>query len=48
MGSGTTALSALKADRKYVGYDISEEYIAVSEKRLSGYASQTKINFDEP
>jgi len=27
MGSGTTAISALKSDRKFVGYDISKEYI---------------------
>jgi len=48
MGSGTTALSAVKADRKYVGYDISEEYIALAEKRLHSYLSQTKIKFNEP
>lgn len=48
MGSGTTALSAAKADRKYVGYDISKEYIALAEKRLYGYQSQTKIKFNEP
>lgn len=47
MGSGTTALSALKADRKYVGYDISEEYIALAEKRLLSYQTQTKIKFFE-
>lgn len=48
MGSGTTALSAIKADRKYVGYDISEEYIALAEKRLYSYQLQTKIKFNEP
>ena len=47
MGSGTTALSALKADRKYVGYDISEEYISLAKKRLHSYQSQTKIKFKE-
>ena len=46
MGSGTTALSAMKSDRNYVGYDISEEYIALTERRLQGYKSQTKINFN--
>lgn len=48
MGSGTTALSALKTDRKYVGYDISEEYIALADRRLQSYQSQTKIKFNEP
>lgn len=46
MGSGTTALSAIKSDRRYVGYDINEEYISLAEKRLHSYLSQTKINFD--
>lgn len=34
MGSGTTAVAALKTDRKFVGYDISKEYIALAEKRV--------------
>ena len=34
MGSGTTAVAALKAGRKFVGYDISPEYIALAEKRV--------------
>lgn len=46
MGSGTTALSAIKANRNYVGYDISEEYIFLAEKRLNSYRSQPKICFD--
>lgn len=43
MGSGTTALSAVKSDRKFVGYDISKEYISLSEKRLQSYLTQTKL-----
>lgn len=34
MGSGTTAIAALKSDRKYVGYEISQEYIDLAEKRI--------------
>ncbi len=34
MGSGQTALAAVKAGRHYVGYDISEEYVALAERRL--------------
>lgn len=45
MGSGTTALSAIKSGRKYVGYDISEEYVSLAEKRIYSYVSQTEINF---
>lgn len=48
MGSGTTALSAIKSGRKYVGYDVSEEYVSLSEKRIHSYLSQTKMNFVEP
>jgi len=43
MGSGTTAISALKSDRKYVGYEISKEYIELADKRIEPYKSQVKI-----
>jgi modification methylase len=45
MGSGTTALSAVKSERKFVGYDISNEYVTLAEKRLHSYLSQTKLAF---
>ncbi|MCK6605062.1 MAG: site-specific DNA-methyltransferase [Ignavibacteriaceae bacterium] len=34
MGSGTTAVVALKTGRNFVGYEISEEYIKLSERRI--------------
>jgi DNA modification methylase len=43
MGSGTTAVSALKSDRKFVGYDTDEKYIKLAEKRLSRYRSRIKF-----
>ncbi|MDO9152398.1 MAG: site-specific DNA-methyltransferase [Paludibacter sp.] len=46
MGSGTTAVSALKSDRKFVGYDISKEYIDLAEKRIEPLLKQTKIAFN--
>ena len=46
MGSGTTAVSALKTDRKFVGYDISKEYIDLAEKRIEPLLKQTKIVFN--
>jgi site-specific DNA-methyltransferase (adenine-specific) len=46
MGSGTTAVSALKTDRKFVGYDISREYIDLAEKRIEPLLKQTKITFN--
>ncbi len=35
MGSGTTALAALKAVRRYVGYEINPEYVRLAETRLT-------------
>jgi modification methylase len=43
--SGTTAVSAIKSERKFIGYDISQEYISLAEKRLKPYLTQTKITF---
>jgi len=47
MGSGTTAVSAIKSERKFVGYDISKEYISLAEKRLEPYLTQTKLAFEK-
>jgi site-specific DNA-methyltransferase (adenine-specific) len=46
MGSGTTAISALKTDRKFVGYDTSKEYIDLAEKRIEPLLKQTKLTFN--
>jgi site-specific DNA-methyltransferase (adenine-specific) len=46
MGSGTTAVSALKSERKYIGYDISQEYINLANKRVLPFLSQMKVLFD--
>ncbi len=35
IGSGTSAVAAVQAGRRYVGYDISSKYAAVAESRLS-------------
>lgn len=37
MGSGTTALAALKASRHYIGYEVNPEYVEVALQRLAGY-----------
>lgn len=34
MGSGTTAVSALKSDRKFCGYEINEDYVCIATKRV--------------
>jgi DNA modification methylase len=35
IGSGTTALVALKLGRKYLGIELNPEYIKIAERRLS-------------
>lgn len=44
MGSGQTAIAAIKTKRHYVGYEISMEYVKLAEKRIrdfrSGFNSQ--------
>jgi DNA modification methylase len=45
MGSGTTAVAAIKSERKFAGYDISQEYIDLSEKRLKPLLEQTTLKF---
>ena len=35
MGSGTTALAAIKTGRRYIGFDVSEEYCEIAKRRLS-------------
>ncbi len=45
MGSGTTAVSALKSDRKFVGYDISQEYNDLAGRRVKSLLTQSTIKF---
>lgn len=36
MGSGSAAVAAIRHKRRYVGYDISQEYVATAEQRIFG------------
>ncbi|MEW6003818.1 MAG: site-specific DNA-methyltransferase [Stygiobacter sp.] len=47
MGSGTTAVAALKSDRKFVGYEIKKEYIKLAENRIEPILKQTKMIFND-
>jgi site-specific DNA-methyltransferase (adenine-specific) len=40
MGSGTTAIAAIKNDRNYVGYEINSSYIEIATKRINEIRSQ--------
>ena len=35
MGSGTTAVACIKTNREYIGFELSEEYCKIAEKRIS-------------
>jgi len=52
LGSGQTALAALKAGRHYVGYEIEPDYIALAEKRMQQVIRETRLQgrleLDEP
>jgi len=43
MGSGQTAIAAIKCGRNFVGYEISREYCTIAEKRIKDITSQKKI-----
>ena len=43
MGSGTTGIAALKSERKFVGYDISKEYITIANNRIDPYRNIIKF-----
>lgn len=40
MGSGTTAIAAIKTGRKYIGFEISAEYCQTAEARISETAKE--------
>ena len=43
MGSGTTAIAAIKSERKYIGYEVNDEYVKVAQKRLKVQQSQARM-----
>jgi len=44
IGSGQTAIAAVKTHRHYVGYDINEEYTKLAERRIKEFS----LNFNTP
>ena len=42
IGSGQTAIAAIKTGRYYVGYDIEEEYVKLAEKRIKEFLIKYK------
>ena len=42
-GSGTTCISALQLNRRYIGIDISSEYCQISRKRITNFQDQFSL-----
>jgi len=43
MGSGQTAIAAIKSKRKYIGYDVNTDYCKLAEERIKKVNAQTKL-----
>lgn len=43
LGSGTTAVACKKLMRKYIGFEIDEEYLSVAKKRIENISVQCKL-----
>ena len=43
MGSGTTAVAALQLCRKYIGFEISQEYVDIANERIAAETSQLSL-----
>jgi DNA modification methylase len=43
MGSGTTGLAAIQSGRKFIGIDISPEYVEIARNRLEAVQGQTRL-----
>ncbi len=40
MGSGQTAIAAVKTNRRYVGYEIDEKYVKLAERRINNFLAE--------
>lgn len=43
MGSGTTAIACMEAKRKWIGFEMEQEYIDIANKRIELFNSQPKL-----
>ena len=44
LGSGTTAVAALRTGRRFIGIELSEEYCAIARKRVDHELSQPRLD----
>ena len=43
MGSGTTGVAAVKANRNFIGIELNPEYYKIAEKRINAAQSQLSL-----
>ena len=43
IGSGTTAIAAIKSKRRYIGFEVNEQYYNVCQKRISTHTQQLTL-----
>ena len=46
MGSGTTAIAAHTQGRKFIGFELNEEYVKIAEARIKPYIEQERLKFE--
>jgi len=46
IGSGTTAIAAIRTNRRYIGIDIEQKYVDIANKRIKYEKQQTKLDFE--
>ena len=45
MGSGTTALASIRNDRRFIGFEVREDYCRIAVERLEQYYAQPALEF---
>ncbi len=40
MGSGQTAIAAIKAGRHYIGYEVNRDYVHLCEQRITDFRAR--------
>ena len=43
MGAGTSALVALKQNKRFIGFELKSEYLEIANKRIHPYLTQTRL-----
>ena len=46
MGSGTTAIAAIRENRHFIGMELNKEYYEIASKRIKEENRQLKFQFD--